>query len=201
MTNRLLAVILAMMVSVFALPSFAAVIIDQENDLPVSGFNEIGTPQWQSFMQAGDNIAGAAVSIDAFDNTGGGTITLAIYDAEPGTGNLIVSGSGVAPVGPTLTGEVFFEVFWAAVAVTPETELFLEVTSDNGNISLSSINSSPYTRGAQYLNGSPSSKGADLGFRTYTDDAFGASVPGPGTAVIFGLGLVVLGITRRRYNN
>jgi hypothetical protein len=176
-------------------PSMAAVIIDQENDEPRSGYNDIGRTHWQSFMQAGDNIAGAAVMINRFGESG--TMTLSIYDAEPGTGNLITSGSGV--VDSALgSGDVFFTVFFTPVAVVPETELFLEITSDNDLIEIITINSSPYTRGAMYLDDSISGKGADLGFRTYTDDAFSASVPEPGALLIFGVGFVVLGINRRR---
>jgi hypothetical protein len=198
MTHRSFVAIIIAAVFMTASPAMAVVIIDQENDGSVSGYNEISTPQWQYFMQAGNNIAGAAVKIDAFNDTGGGTITLSIYDAEPGTGNLIASGSGVAPVGPTLNGDVFFEVFWAAVAVAPETELFMAVTSANGNFDLVTINASPYTRGVHYINGvAQTKKNSDLAFRTYTDDALN-DVPEPGALMIFGLGLVVLGMTRRR---
>lgn len=176
----------------------AAVIVDQENAGSTSGYNAISRPQAQSFMQAADNIAGAAVRIDTFGTSG--TITLSIYDALPGTGgNLIASGTGPAPtVATEPRDEAWMTVFWSAVAVTPETELFLGITSASGDAGLVSINSSPYTRGTQYLNGNPSGKGADLAFRTYTDTAFSVSIPAPAGITTFALGLAGLTRLRRR---
>lgn len=186
-----------------AAPLAAAVIIDQELDLPSSGFNDISTPQAQSFQQAADNIAGAAVRIDSTTGSGAalsGTITLSILDALPGAGgNLIASASALATSGtPGTDGEIWFSVFWAAVAVIPETELFLEVTSDNGDILLAVTNASPYLRGQHYLNGNPTRKRADVAFRTFTETTFSAAVPEPGVVAIFAIGLTGFAATRRR---
>jgi hypothetical protein len=185
-------------VFLFGAQAQAAVIIDQNNAGAGSGTNEISRPQAQSFLQAGDNIAGAAVRIDIFGASG--TMTLSIYDALPGTGgNLVASGTGPAPTIATEFGdEAWMTVFWTAVAVVPETELFLEVTGTNGDIGLVSINSSPYTRGTQYIDGNPSGKNADFAFRTYTDTAFSAAIPAPGAIVIFGLGFAGIAYRRRR---
>lgn len=182
----------------FSAQAGATVIVDQENAGAESGFNDISRPQAQSFRQAGDNIAGAAVRISVFGASG--TITLSVFDALPGTGgNLIASGTGPAPTVATDFGDqAWMTVFWSAVAVIPETELFLSITATNGDIGLVSINSSPYTRGTQFLNGSPSGKGADLAFRTYTDTAFSTAIPAPGGIVILGLALAGLVVRRRR---
>lgn len=185
-------------VFLFSAQASAAVIIDQENAGPTSGYNEVSRSQAQSFLQAGDNIAGAAVRIDVFGASG--TMTLSIYDAVPGTGgNLIASGTGPAPTIATDFGdEAWMTVFWTAVAVVPETELFLEVTGTNGDIGLVSINSSPYSRGTQYIDGNPSRKGADFAFRTYADTAFSTAIPAPGAIAIFGLGIAGIAFRRRR---
>ncbi|CAN0506061.1 unnamed protein product, partial [Laminaria digitata] len=145
----------------------------------------------------------AAVRIESTTGSGAalsGTITLSILDALPGTsGNLIASASALATSGtPAADGEIWFSVFWVAAAVIPETELFLEVTSDNGDILLAVTNSSPYLRGQHYLNGRPTRKGADLGFRTFTDTSFSMAVPEPGVVAIFFTGLAGFAATRRR---
>ncbi len=128
MTFRSIGVFVVAMFLVMVSPAMAVVIIDQENDEPRSGYNDIGTPQWQSFMQAGDNIAGAAVVINRFGESG--TITLSIYDAEPGTGTLIASGSGSVD-GLPASADVFFSVFWTAVSVIQrQNSSSLEVTSE-----------------------------------------------------------------------
>jgi hypothetical protein len=199
----LLAAILGAASFGLTVPLAAAVIVDQEVDLPRSGFNDISSPQTQSFQQAADNIAGAAVRIDSMTGGGAalsGSITLSILDALPGTGgNLIASGTALAMSGtPAADGEIWFSVFWTAVAVIPEAELFLAVTSDNGDISLSVTNASPYLRGQLYLNGSPYKKGVDLDFRTFTDTGLSVSVPEPGVLTIFAVGLADIAATRRR---
>ena len=76
----------------------AAVIINQEVDLPGSGFNDLTTTHWQSFQQAEDDIAGAAIRIDYTDSNGNalsGSITLTILDGAPdGGGNVITASTG-----------------------------------------------------------------------------------------------------------
>ncbi|MGB0630338.1 MAG: PEP-CTERM sorting domain-containing protein [Alphaproteobacteria bacterium] len=203
-----LAAAFAAILIVVSAPAQAAVIVDQEVDLPSSGFNDIGTPQWQSFLQAGDNIAGAAVRIDSTDSNGdplSGSITLTILDGAPdGGGTAIATATALAATAtPAPDDERWFTVFFAPVTVIPETELFLQVTSDNDFIGLASINSSPYTRGTSFPNGVSSSggkkgKNADLAFRTFTDTSFSTSIPEPGILVTFGLGLAVLGASGRR---
>ena len=100
----------------FSAPAGAAVIVDQENAGAESGFNNISRPQAQSFRQAGDNIAGAAVRISVFGASG--TITLSVFDALPGTGgNLIASGTGPAPTVATDFGDqAWMTVFWSAAS-------------------------------------------------------------------------------------
>jgi hypothetical protein len=77
----------------------AAVIVDQEVDLPSSGFNDLTTTHWQSFQQAGDNIAGAAIRIDSTGSNGNalsGSITLTILDGAPdGGGNVITAATAL----------------------------------------------------------------------------------------------------------
>jgi len=105
---------------------------------------------------------------------------------------------------PAPDDERWFTVFFAPVAVIPDTVLFLQITSDNDLISISSINSSPYLRGEQFLDGIGSSSGgkksknADTGFRTFTDTSFATTIPAPGMVAILGFALVALGISRRR---
>jgi len=187
----------------------AAVIVDQEVDLPSSGFNDLTTTHWQSFQQAGDNIAGAAIRIDSTDSNGNalsGSITLTILDGAPdGGGNVITAATALAATAtPAPDDERWFTVFFAPIAVIPDTVLFLQVTSDNDLISISSINSSPYLRGEQFLDGIGSSSGgkksknADTGFRTFTDTSFATTIPAPGMVAILGFALVALGISRRR---
>ena len=189
-------------------PAHAVVAVDQEVDLPSSGFNNLNTLQWQSFMQASNNIAGAAVRIDSTDSNGNplsGSITLSILDGAPdGGGNVLASATALATTAtPAADDERWFSVFWSPVTVIPETELFLNVTSDNNLISLASITSSPYLRGTQYLNGVPSSggktggKNADFAFRTYTETAF-TEISEPGIVALFSLSAVFLYLGRRR---
>lgn len=207
--SRFLTVLFASIVLAHAAPAQAVVVVDQEVDLSSSGFNDLDTLQWQSFMQASGNIAGAAVRIDSTDSNGNplsGSITLSILDGAPdGGGNVLASATALAASAtPAPDDERWFTVFWSPVAVIPETELFLNVTSDNNLISLVSINSSPYLRGTQFLDGSPSSgggkkkgKNADLAFRTYADTAF-TEISEPGALALLGLSAAFLFIGRRR---
>lgn len=209
--SRFLTVLFAATLLAHAAPAKAVVVVDQEVDLSSSGFNDLDTLQWQSFMQASGNIAGAAVRIDSTDSNGNplsGSITLSILDGAPdGGGNVLASGTALAASAtPAPDDERWFTVFWSPVAVIPETELFLNVTNDNNLISLVSINNSPYLRGTQFLDGTPSSgggkkkgKNADLAFRTYAETS-STEIPEPGATALLSLSAALLIIGRRRYS-
>lgn len=176
----------------------ATIIVAEDNFVYNGSINRFaGNQIVQSFRQASDNIAGVRAR---YENQGSSSsaplsFTVSLYDALPGSGgNLLTSGtvSGVTPA-----GEFELDIFWTAIAIIPETELFLLFESSDGNYGPMGINAgNNYTRGDYYLNGSQLGKAPDLAFLTYTETSFSA-VPAPGMIAIFGFGLAALGLARR----
>lgn len=178
----------------------ATIIVAEDNFVYNGNINRFaGNELVQSFRQASGNIAGVRARFENQGSTATAplSLTVSLYDALPGNGgNLLTSGtvSGIIPA----ANEFEIDFFWAAIAITPETELFLLFESSDGDYGPMGINAgNNYTRGDYYLNGNNSGKAPDLAFLTYTDTNFSA-VPAPGMIAIFAIGLAGMAAMRRR---
>ena len=146
----------------------------------------------QSFQQAHDNVAGAGI----FLQQGVGTsdmVTISLWDNLPNQGGTMLTGSSVLG-----TSGSWLDVFWAPVAVIPDTTLYLVFTSANDTLGISGDTSNPYPRGQVYANpGFGSFPTFDYTFRTYYDDGFSV-IPAPGAMLLGMLGTGLVGYFRRR---
>jgi len=171
----------------------AAPVIDQSQpNRPVVMAGFFQPDLAQSFQQAHDNVAGAGIFLYAGMGSSD-MVTIALWDNLPNQGGtMLTSGSGPGTAGS------WFDVFWAPVAVVPDTTLYLVFTSANDTLGISGDTSNPYPRGQVYANaGFGSFPAFDYTFRTYYDDGFSV-IPAPGAMLLGVLGTGLVGYFRRR---
>jgi hypothetical protein len=191
--------VLSIVALLAATPSNAQIVVDQ-SQLVINGngatFSQ--TDLAQSFQPGLPNIVGARLFLSPALGAGGGTITIALYDALPNAGgNLLATGS--APVSmPGDTAEVLFP---SAIPVTVDTTYFLVFTSTNDTLAIGGTTFNSYPRGQMFAStGFVPFPDFDFTFQTLSTLGAGQAAPEPGTLALAGLGIagLVLGYRKRR---
>jgi hypothetical protein len=177
----------------FAGAAQAAVVLDQDAPTDNAYMANFGqTDLAQSFKQSTTNIAGAGIHL--WSGGGTGDVTISLYDQLPNNGgNLLASATGAGVSGDWL------DVFWSPVSITADTTYFLVFTSTNGSMGINGDVYNGYSDGQVYANsGYGGFATYDYTFRTYSDNAFGHTVPEPASMALVGLGLGAAMVGRRR---
>lgn len=184
----------------FASSANASLVIDQNQPDTVNYITGFFQPNIaQSFQQSADNIAGAGIYLQAGVGNGTSTFTISLWTDLPDEigASMLASGQTVAS-----GNNIWIDVFWTPVAITPDSTYFLVFEEDRGAYGLAGSTGNPYSRGQAYANGGyvPYPE-FDYAFRTYADVSprdDTPAVPAPGALGILGLGLLGLGLVRRK---
>lgn len=173
--------------------AYAVLILDQNQTVALGSVAMNKNNLAQSFQQSANNIAGAGVLISAGIGVSD-TVTISLYDNLPNAGgNLLASGSGVATA-----GNWFDVTFNTVVGVAPATTMYLVFTSVASTLSMDMATNDPYALGMLYSKSFMPITPYDFTFRTYSDSAFVAGVPAPGSLALLALGLVGMIALRRK---
>jgi len=189
--NKFYKIILGV-VSAFGIVGADAQIIDQNQPIntgDIAGFYE--TDLAQSFKQTAGDIDGAGIYLYP-EGTGGGQITISLYDALPNQGgSLLTSGTFSNPQPGN-----WVDVFWNDLAITPNTTYYLVFTSNQDDtLRIAGSSSLSYPNGQAYANPGYNPYNDDYAFRTYHE----VLAPEPSTLALVGIGAAaLLGFCRRK---
>lgn len=193
-TTELLA---GFVLAAFSVQASAAVVVDQNSPTSPVFMAGFGQPDLaQSFQQSAANVAGAGIFLQPLIGSGArDTLTISLWDKLPNAGGTLLASGSVTIDQPG----VWVDVFWAPVAVTPDTTYYLVFDTIGTAFGIAGDTANPYSRGQVYANsGFGSFPTYDYTFRTYAGDSAGV-IPEPATwaMMIAGFGLVG-GVARRR---
>jgi len=192
MRRQTLTLVSAAVVLSLAASAPAGLVIDQDqpNYNTVMAYFAAGGLA-QSFQQAHNNVAGAGIRLHT-SSADPDMITIALWDKLPNQGGtLLKSQSALGTPG------TWVDVSWSPEIVSPDTTLYLVLTSATNTLGISGDTSNPYGRGQVYAGaGFGSFPDYDYTFRTYYDPTV---VPVPAGVLLGAVGLGTAGyLTRRR---
>ena len=171
-------------------------IIDQNaptNNVYMAAFSQRDLAQ--SFQQSAANIDGAGIFMQAGQGSTA-QLTIGLWNLLPNQTGAFQITSGTV----TANQNSWADVFWGAVAITPNSTYYLVFTTNDNSMGIAGDTNNGYAFGEVYANaGYGAFTQFDYTFRTYQDPNFNVA-PEPASMTLLGTGLLAVGgiVTRRR---